>query len=219
MKKLLAQVAQGPTYRAELQATADRHGQYAAAHGYDFWCLQGWQGSPISWARFRVMQQAFAQGYDFIAYLDCDAIIIDTQAELSDALAEDQQLGMVWYDYRDVAKGQPDNWQNGVIYARNTTAVRHFLAAQLSYEPADPAYLPKPRWWLDPDCEQTVGDHLLASDAWRGFCTPIAERWNVLYRYEHGVTPVVLHLAGLAYHPSLRVHRADLLRQLAAHYS
>jgi hypothetical protein len=89
----------------------------------------------------------------------------------------------------------------------------------LSYEPADPAYLPLPKWWKDPLCEQTVTDELLATKAWRGFCTPIDYRWNVLYRYEHGVQPVVLHLAGLAYHPSLRVHRADLLRQIAAHYN
>lgn len=200
MNDLIFQAAIGPEFHDMLAATWLQHSAYAQRHGFDFWALDGWHGGAIGWARLRVMRQAFDLGYEFVVYLDADAVIVDTAVDLRAALPADAHLGAIYYDYRDVPGGQPDHWQIGVLYARNTSMTRAFLDTILQHEPAP--YLPLPVWWQDPGSEQRVFNALAPE-----WMTRLDYRWNVIAGYEHGVEPVVLHLAGP------RPGRAEQLRR------
>lgn len=193
VKQLIVQCATGATYNAMLQATYARHSTYAAAHDFDFWCLQGWPWA-IGWARFDLMVQALAAGYDYVAWLDADAAIIDLEVDLATALPPGGNIGAVYYDYNDIPSEQPAHWQVGVCYARNTQRTRAFLAELLTNEPAP--YRPWAAWWVDPNSEQRIFNSLVQKAPWRDIPYAIGEQWNTTYGHEHGVTPVVLHLAG-----------------------
>ena len=211
VSKLLLQCAAGAAYNAELQATWPQHSAYAAAHGYDFWHLQGWRGSAITWARFLLTLRALEAGYDFVAYLDTDAVIVDPTADLMDALPVGGHLGAVYYDYGDVPGGQPAHWQVGAFYVRNTALAGGFLADLLLDAPPR-SYLPGPEpWWTDALSDQTAFNAVLTRPRWQDVPQRIDYRWNVTHGFEHGVPPVVLHLAGLR-----GTHRAAFLRQIIA---
>jgi hypothetical protein len=193
MKKLLIQCATGTDYTAELQATWPLHNAYASAHGFDFWHFQGWQGA-IGWARFRLIELGCVAGYDFVVWLDSDAVIVDNTADLADALPEGGNIGAMYYGYDDVPSDQPHHYNVGVLYVHNTHPTRFFLNDLVTYEPEP--YKPWPAWWVDPNSEQRVFNDFVNEVRWQTIPYRVEERWNVIYGHEHGVMPVVLHLAG-----------------------
>lgn len=84
---LLIQQSHGPDGAEMTAATYPRHAVYCARHDWDYWMqhgpVRGYEESPQSaWAKIRLIQQAFLQGYTYVAWLDLDAYISDLDTDL-----------------------------------------------------------------------------------------------------------------------------------------
>jgi hypothetical protein len=84
---ILIQVSSEAQHAKHLGLYYDRHLEYCARHGFDYWTHVG----PVrfcdhlAWSKLVLASQAMIQGYSYIAYLDTDAFIADTAVDLRDA--------------------------------------------------------------------------------------------------------------------------------------
>jgi len=190
MRSLLLQCADGLPYREMLRVTHDRHSRYAARWGMSFWWMLGKRERIHSWDKFRWAFEALRAGYDYVMYLDADAVIVNCEQEPTAAtyrpgfgLAQSQVPG-----------GEPVHLQAGVFYLRNGAGVPEMLAELLRRQP--PIYEPLPLWWEDEQNEQTILNRMAQESPWGQFFHIVDYRWNVISNHERGTSPVVLHLAG-----------------------
>jgi hypothetical protein len=79
-----------------LKITARRHADYCARHQITYWALAGdvqFCRSP-HWNKIALIQRALQQGFDTVAWLDADTLVIRESEDIRGALLPGAPLGM-----------------------------------------------------------------------------------------------------------------------------
>jgi hypothetical protein len=189
---VLIQWADGAIYREMLGASNARHTEYARQHGFDFWSVSNnVAGVRLQWQKFALLLKAFSQGYKFAVYLDADCLIVDTVADLREALAGGGALGMV---FGQVPGGERPHFNVGAIYARNVPPVVDLFEMMLKRQPeADQGGV----WWNNPANEQFILNELLKTPLFADVCKPLAVGWNCVEGVASESVPVVMAWHGV----------------------
>jgi hypothetical protein len=190
---VLIQWADGAVYREMLAASNARHTEYARQHGFDFWSVSNnVAGVRLQWQKFALLLKAFSQGYKFAVYLDADCLIVDTVADLREALAPDGELGMV---FGQAPGGEPPHFNVGAIFARNVPPVVDLFERMLNRQPKqDKGGV----WWDNPDNEQFILNALLKEPEFEVLCKPLASVWNFVQGVSSSASvPIVLAWHGV----------------------
>jgi hypothetical protein len=184
--KLLIQNAHTMTIFIDMmRLTYQRHAAYCVSHGFDYWhhignpCPEREWGA---WDKVHLIREALSSGYEFIAWLDTDAVI-SGDADLSDTLQAGQHIGGCVHD----ANGIPRHINVGVLYFRNTPETVQFVENWHAGYPGDN------RWR-----EQGTFNDLITK--YPGVVTELPDTWNSTYRVNqiegaavmawHGVVPL-----------------------------
>ena len=172
----------GP-HGALLDLTRRRHQSYALQHRMDFWRItEPQQNERVRvWDKILLILKALhAQAnYQWVFWIDADALIARPSVDLRRALRSGSELGMVIHP-------NPYHFNAGALYLRNTPAAKAFFEAAWGLWPVD-----------HPWEEQTAMNRLLARSRWEGF-QPLPATWNSTWgvnevaganvRAWHGVT-------------------------------
>lgn len=131
---ILQQVYQDSEYTKLAGEFIPRHLEYAKQHDFDYEFYYGnisqqWGGIENGgWAKLGLILYAFSRGYEYVVWLDTDALIADTGADLRKAFPEDG-IGLV------VHNGPPRHYNVGVMYCRNSESAKNFISYWLTWFP------------------------------------------------------------------------------------
>jgi hypothetical protein len=165
--KALVQLAFSGPYLEMLNVSHSKHYEYAQKWGYDFikrygrypGCYSGYCG----WDKVFIIRDLLAEGYDYVAWIDSDAIIIRNDQDLIDANPE-HALGMRIHRF-----GLPwEHWHCGVMYANNKFNALDLFNLWISKKPLEETHISD--WALDPNCEQTVLNRFAGPHNWHERC-------------------------------------------------
>jgi len=131
-----------------------------------------------SWGKVELIRQALKK-YDHVYWLDADALIVDIDTHLRDAVTP-YKIGACWHRIPQGA-----HWNIGCLYVDNTDATRHFFNKWLA------SYPPKVNGhnWM----EQGVFNDMARQG--REVVT-ISDRWNATYDVNMVPDAVVLGFHG-----------------------
>jgi galactosyl transferase GMA12/MNN10 family len=198
---ILQQVYSQSPYANMLRLSFARHMEYACKHKFDMQvqmtditkdhptCFVDGALAPMgAWAKLFIIRDALRAGYEYVCWIDADALIFDTSVDLREAFKEFDHIGACQHP------GPPVHLNVGVVYYRNTQPARDFVEKWISY------YGDKT---LDGWMEQGVFNRLTAET---GFVKRIDDRWNATHYAGTDVAhPVILGYHGpAAYTPFMR---------------
>ena len=208
---ILQQVYSQSPYANMLRLSFARHMDYALRHSFDFqcqmtditkdhpMCLLNGQPAPFgAWAKLFIIRDALKAGYEYVCWVDADALIFDMATDLRDAFKEFDHIGACQHP------GPPPHLNVGVVYYRNTQPTRDFVDTWIEHYG---------RKDLDNWMEQGVFNRLTAET---GIVARIDDKWNATHFAGTDVAhPVVIGYHGSAiYTPLMRFQSmlADLAR-------
>lgn len=147
-----------------LELTRAHHAAYCERWNMDYRPIIG---NPVphippgagNWAKIELIRQALDEGYQYVAWLDADALIIDFETDLREAM-QPNRIGACWHRIP-----QLDHWNVGVLYIHNSTGTREFIYQWLT------SYPPPPDGWM----EQGVFNRMARES---NIVTTISDRWN-----------------------------------------
>jgi hypothetical protein len=134
---ILIQHAYKGEFEPMLELTRARNEAYCQAHNFDYWCEcyddPRWPVEHGGWVKIDLIQKAMKAGYEYIVWLDADAMIADMETDLRDAI-QPNRIGACWHRIP-----QLNHWNVGVLYLDNSPETRGFISDWLaSYsEPKD----------------------------------------------------------------------------------
>ncbi len=113
-----------------LEMTACRHGDYCAKHQIQYWPVVGdvQFSRSAHWNKIVLVQRALDAGFDTVAWLDADTLILRDDEDIRDALNGGGPLGMALHAFPGLA-GETSHYNSGVMVMRNTPRTRSFFAA------------------------------------------------------------------------------------------
>lgn len=207
---IIQQVYSHSSYANMLRLSYPRHMDYALRHKFDFNCLmcdvikghprKPWMGfdEPLGgWSKIWLIQDALESGYEYVCWVDADALIYDLSVNLRDAFNEFEYIGACQHP------GPPVHLNVGVVFYRNTETTCKFIA-----EWKDAYGKPCDNWM-----EQGVFNALSVK---LGVVTRINDKWNATHNAGTDVEhPVILGYHGPAqFTPIMRFQAmiADLAR-------
>ncbi len=170
--------------------------QYGRRQGYDVVHSPGGTSDrPISWHKLQLIESLFDTGYEFVFWVDADAVFVDFEPDVADLI----QPGKHLYFARPKIDGRyfPNM---GIFMLRNCDWSRDLIRQLWSLE----QYIDHP-WW-----ETAAMKHLLYRDTFAdhgivNFNGPhlseehlqwIPDRWNYLPRVTQDSPAVIKHFAG-----------------------
>lgn len=186
-----------------LKLTILRHMTYASGHKMDYWAFQGGlekehKMEAGAWAKIDLVKMALEQGYEYIFWVDADAVIMDFETDLRDAI-KDHDIGACVHDpaKSDFLKqlGVKRHINVGVMYFRNTDKTRKFIDEWLGTYPGIP------RW-----AEQGSFNNLLIK--YPDTVIELDDKWNATVQVNMVEKPVVKGYHGIT--PS--INRFNMMR-------
>ena len=170
--------------------------QYGRRQGYDVVHSPGGTSTrPLSWHKLQLVESLFDVGYDFVFWIDADAVFVDFDTDVAELIRPGKHIYLAKprIDGRDFPN-------MGIFLMRNCEWSRAFLRQLWSLE----QYIDHP-WW-----ETAAMKHLLYRDEFadHGIVNRdgphlseehlqwISGRWNYLPRVTKDEPPVIKHFAG-----------------------
>lgn len=181
-----------------------RHSAYAISHNMDYYNVQGdifpdLMGEAGAWAKVGMMKEAMEKGYKYVFWVDADALIMDFETDLRDAV-KDCDLGACVHDPEKSAWLQQHQVQKhiniGVLYIKNTPESKKFIDLWLA------AY-PGPERWAD----QGAFNKLM--EEYPGVVKPIDDKWNATVRVNEVEKPVIKGYHGIPYQERYAMMKED----------
>ena len=126
---VLIQQASGDC-RLMLELSAARHAAYCARHGFNYWALLGdvqFERAP-HWNKITLVRHALALGFDIVAWLDADTLIVRDDEDLRATLDGGAPLALA-LNPGEGLPGTTTHWNTGVMFLRNTPRTRAFFDA------------------------------------------------------------------------------------------
>jgi hypothetical protein len=117
-------------YVPMLDLVAGRHGAYCAKHGITYWPVFG----PVQfsraaqWNKIVLIQRALDMGFETVAWLDADTLIMRDDEDIRTALNGGGALGLALHPTPGLDAART-HWNTGVMVVRNTPRTRGFFDA------------------------------------------------------------------------------------------
>lgn len=170
-----------PSYLEMLELTKEHNQKYCDFHGFDYWCeISENKDMPLgtgAWRKIEMILQALEDGYQYIVWLDTDAMIKDIDTDLRKAI-EPGKIGACWHRIP-----QLHHWNVGVLYVHNTEEVTKFIRQWLAAYPA-----PNDGWY-----EQGVFNRMGMKSK---IVSTISDKWNATFDVNLVPDAVVLGFHG-----------------------
>ncbi len=162
---------------------------------------------PPAWEKLRQIEEALTN-YDVVVWLDADAVIVDHDQDLCQAVPEGSWLAMVEHRFGGRA---PDHFNSGVMLFRRCPEARHFIREAQALQG-----FRFHRWWDQAAILYLLGYTLRGTKRHRDTgafraLTQLPLEWNSIpgATAEH---PRIKHYAGIGNVQRLRLLRADVER-------
>src|SRR5512146_2409030 len=157
------------------------HSLYCEKHAFDYWHkVQDSSRGPAErggFGKLELIRDALDAGYQYVVWMDADAVIKDAKTDLRDAFVTDH-IGVCYHRIP-----QLHHWNIGVAYYSNTGRVREFVRQWISEYPGNG----------DGWGEQGTFNRLaMKSD----IVQTISDRWNATINYTEVPDAVVLGYHG-----------------------
>jgi hypothetical protein len=168
-------------YRPMMELTKARNETYCERYAFDFWYITKQDGLKYSnvfdggWAKVELIQRALAQDYQYIVWLDADALVKDMDTDLRDGCIEG--IGACWHRIP-----QLNHWNTGVLFVQNTPETVKFIDEWLASYPGQ-------RQWM----EQGEFNRLAMQSK---TVQTISDRWNATLNYSMVPDAVILGYHG-----------------------
>ena len=177
---LIQQCYPGLGYEPMLELTMERNEIYCRKWQFDYQCIidnvvTNWEPKQGGWAKIELIRRALENGYEYVVWLDTDALIKDTDVDLREGCPK-FGIGACW-----MRIPQLHHWNVGVLYIRNSQEVRDFVIEWLSKFPGG-------RQWM----EQGVFNEMGMKGK---IVNTISDKWNATLNYSMVPDAVIL-----AYH-------------------
>ncbi len=165
-----------------LQISQTVHREYSIKQNIDYVAKLGTQqhGRTNDWDKIYLIRSALNNSkYEFIVYMNSEALIVNSNVLLSSALPRDKWLGMVGI-------GNPGTYHFGVLYIRNCIQSKVFFEEVWNTFPVDA-----------PNEVDTAMTRVLSfnSDRWQGVCI-VNDAWNSVFQLNECSTPYVVSWLG-----------------------
>jgi hypothetical protein len=199
---ILQQCMSSDEFTDMMRLSHGRHSAYARAWGYDFWPVYGDMMNHLKfhrlggWGKIELIRMALVNGYEYIAWIDADAAIMDFKVDLRDALKDGGLIGCALHNAPWFAEHKvPVHYNTGAMYLKGGKRTLDFVNAwAATYEEAI-----HDRW-----LEQGQFNNMIAAPEWEGVFKEIPARWNAtvnvnpaddeVVRGWHGVSPNINRL-------------------------
>ena len=168
-------------YRPHIELTRKHNEEYCEKWGWDYEPLIGTLSEKYAdinngaWIKVEMIKNALAKGYDYVMWLDADALIYDTDTDCRDAFVNG--IGVCW-----MRIPQLDHWNTGVMYVKNLPQVLEFIDEWLSKFPGS-------QQWR----EQGIFNQMAMQSR---IVQTISDRWNATMNYNLVPDAVVLGYHG-----------------------
>lgn len=172
--------------------------RYGARHGHDVVVARSVDcGRPAPWAKVPFVLALLDQGYDYVFWVDADAVIVDAGHDVADLIDDSKDLHLVRHHLPECDAPVPNT---GVFLIRNSTWSRNVLRQMWELEQYAEA-----TWW-----ENAAFIHLLGVEGFEevGVHNPegctidtsrlawLPERWNRVRQRGEGGSTIIRHFAG-----------------------
>lgn len=130
---LIQQAYPGKGYEEMINLTWDRNADYCNKWDFDYWThiapiVPEWDIKNGGWAKIELIRRALDKGYQYIVWLDADAMIYDLETDLRDGCPKG--IGASWHRIP-----QWNHWNVGVLLMQNTYEVREFIVSWIKEYP------------------------------------------------------------------------------------
>jgi len=169
-----------------LRLTYQRHAAYARSHNYDYWHIMGSVYPDMiggGWDKIELIRRALEAEYEFVAWVDADAAVLDFEHDLTEALT----VGEFGACVHDPARSEylkmlnvPAHCNVGVTYWRNTELTRKFVAEWFATYPGEQ------RWK-----EQGSFNELIKRPEYAAVFETCADTWNATVNVNEVTNPIV----------------------------
>jgi len=159
---------------------------------------------PTPWHRIKFIPKLFAEGFDFVVWMDADAIITRFNVDVRSIIKPDKDLYMVQHEYNGKDNPIPNS---GFLVIRNTSWSKKLLEEIWQKK----EYI-NHKWWENAALMDILGYKNLVGGVRNLNHEMLAKvefinsEWNYLPMHEVVAEPIVTHFAGLS--------REDRLSQL-----
>lgn len=166
------------------------HRRYCEAHDIDYQATGGdypLGGRHPMWTKVHLIRGALKRGYQKVIWLDADALIVDIETDLRDAVPA-KQIGVTWHatDWDRLGIGDQcyDHWNTGAVYCGAGDFTHNALL----------------HWWnTDDDGHPWHDQHGFNKAVQSGTLAQVVKldaRWNSIYPLFESGNAVVRHWAG-----------------------
>lgn len=190
--------------------------RYAEIHKYDAICFnERLTDRPVPWEKILCIQKAFEMGYEFVFWIDADAVIVDVSEDIRSVIKPGRDIFLVRHF---IDGGYSPN--TGVLLIRNTDKTKQILHDIWSMN----NYI-NHIWWeqgafidyfgLVQDLSQKEQEFFEGfqphpkphpSEPVESVVDWISSRWNVIPHVNPEAKPIIKHYAGLSKNKILRLH-------------
>lgn len=156
-------------YRPMLDLVRNRHQKYADKWHMDYLTVIGsvkpeWQAWNGGWAKVELVRKMLAQGYEYVFWVDADAMIVDLNVDLRNGCPDG--IGMVKHD----GPGTPGPHLNvGVMLIKNNLRVRALVDEWASRYPGTTEF----PWYEQGEIHKMRND-----PKWQDVIIEIPAKWN-----------------------------------------
>lgn len=130
---LIQQAYPGKGFEPMIELTRERNATYCKKWSMDYRVVidavnPEWQMEQGGWAKLLLIRDALNQGYEYVVWLDADAMIYDLDTDLRDGCPKG--IGACYHRIP-----QLNHWNVGVMLMQNTSEVRDFIAEWIAQFP------------------------------------------------------------------------------------
>ena len=195
-------------HRELLAETAVTMAAYGRRHGWDVLlsCENLASGRPAAWSKVPLVQELLT-GYDFVFWIDADAIIVDLDRYVLDEVSDDADIWFAWHSQDRDPNAAVVN--TGVFLARSTP----FTVGLFDEVWRSEAFI-NHNWWENAAMINLLGCSLeppyerVRESAWDDRIGKLDLAWNSVPGYCESPDPVINHHA--------RANRREFGRRLAS---
>jgi hypothetical protein len=170
-------------YRPMIELVRERHQAYADKWQMDYLVAFGavkteWKADNGGWAKLELVRLMLEKGYEYVFFMDADAMIIDLNTDLRDGCPDG--LGMVVHN----GPGTPGPHMNvGIMFVKNSERVRALFVEWASRYPGTTTF----PWY-----EQGEAHKMRSEDKWKDIIIEIPAKWNSCLAASNHVNDAVI---------------------------
>jgi hypothetical protein len=187
--------------------------RYASTHGYAAFIDDHVScGRPPAWHRVQLIPELFARGFEFVLWVDADAIFVRFDVDIANVITTSHDLYLVQHYHPQHSPPLVPN--TGVMLVRNGAWARDLFARLWVME----QYRDHP-WWENAALIHLLGYKSLLGEGEDAFADELLvrikflnEAWNFIPAICTGPDPIIRHYAG----SSLEQRRQEIQRQVRA---